>query len=470
MAPLGDTPGRKASPGTFYRKTEPNKRTPALSHIEKSRGVVQFSYHLHELRHVCKRWKAIIESMPEFCSRMLIFIGSNATPFMRIETQILKSANCLLDVTVRSRGKVNREQEMKRARAVMMLLTPIITRCRTFVFDVRHSSSLPVISKDFRGNAEHLRVLKLECEVDDGARTPFYGVPEIPEGEEFKCPSLTTLAMDGITFMDACFVSWTKQFKSTYLDSLSIYGLSPQLIDDDTYEFNNMAFCGGLAEIGFIRHLTLDNLDILSDGVVQDQEHTWDNLTLIGNHPRMVEDFLAITESDTPYCCYHLSDCDFDYSCSPAAHHLRLENITNVHRGTFVRALTLHRGSVLDIIDCKELDDVNLEQIMRNCANLRRLSLIDCPRITIDGLKNMVKVRNKLVENIHETSNDPRDYGRSNIYYAERYDGEVNAHLQPRPLYKKIDRLLVENCCRSLTLSKADQSWFKTHVRHFSWN
>ena len=192
---------------------------------------------------------------------------------------------------------MTKQQERKQARTVMKLLTPIVTRCRTFVFEVQHGSSLPAISQDFRGNAKHLHVLKLECEFYDGDKTLFYGAaPEIPEGEEFKCPCLTTLALDGNTFRDAYFASWTKQFKSTYLNSLSIYGLSPPDAENVGDDFDLDALCQGLRDIGFIHHLTLhDHNHFYVEGASYsggDSDLTWDNLTLIGHG---MEDFLVVT-------------------------------------------------------------------------------------------------------------------------------------------------------------------------------
>ena len=74
----------------------------------------------------------------------------------------------------------------------------LIPRCPSFVFGMKYSSSLPYISQNFRGNAPHLRVLKLQCMINDGSSPP-PPVPKMPAEEKFTFFLLTIATLDGDT-------------------------------------------------------------------------------------------------------------------------------------------------------------------------------------------------------------------------------------------------------------------------------
>lgn len=221
MVVLEDTPERKAFPGTVYRdpKNRPQIDAPHCCLGEGTQRqftqprVAAFSFPLHAVSSACRQWRDVTHNLPEYWSRLVIFIDEKFTPLSEVQKQIELSAHVPLDIFVVNRDldsddedddenwREKAEKENSRAEAVMKLLAPLIPRCRCCVFDVTYSSSLPYISQYFRGHAADLRVLKLHCRIDDRSRPP--PVPEILAEENFTFPLLTTIALEGSTFMDA---------------------------------------------------------------------------------------------------------------------------------------------------------------------------------------------------------------------------------------------------------------------------
>ncbi len=397
-------------------------------------------------------WRDVIESMPHFSSRFVIFVGSNATLLPDIKSQISRTEDLPLDVLVRSKGKLSLEEEAAQASSVMKILSPVVPRCRSFVFDVEHSSSLSVISKNFRGLAEHLRVLKLAC------RALF-----LPR----------SLWMVTHLWMPASSHRGRTNSANRVLIACpsTVSPPDPEEVDDEGYEgYDLYKLCQCLSNIGYIRHLTLENIWIAyEDGTADtsgyEQALKWDNNTLTGNDQEFVMEFIIATSASLPYRFYHLSGTNLDYDSIPRAYHLRLEDIPNVNTQTFCHALERYAGHCLDIVDCKEFSDVHLQEIVKNCISLRRLCLINCPNITIKGLRVMIKSRSELVSE----SDHPDDGGDHETVVEGTFN--VDAAIEAvycnrswgRPnRYKPIHRLQVEG--HTGTLSQADKRWFKKHV------
>jgi len=191
----------------------------------------------------------------------------------------------------------------------MAILGPALSQCRSFVVDVKYSTSLPFLSRYLRGSAEHLRILKLQCDVDDAEDVE---LPSIPEQHAVKFPLLSIAVFDGVTFLDACHIeSFTEQFKSLSLSTLSISNLSvPEDEEVDLY-----TLCGH-CQFGFIRHLILRNINAGYDPGTIDSgqyEPKVNCVTLIGHDLVFTEEFLLATYGST-FCYWHvggsgLSEC-----------------------------------------------------------------------------------------------------------------------------------------------------------------
>ncbi|KAF9527114.1 hypothetical protein CPB83DRAFT_856772 [Crepidotus variabilis] len=527
MEILKNTPKRKSSPGSFYRDGRQHAETSygdgvilggrSSSRKKSSRSpeVVKFTYYLHQLRRVSKLWKTIIETMPQYHSRIVFWLNDPALSSVpALKTQLNKARNIPLDVFVSRRNEeevkdkvemhsdsefeesldadADEEAENTTSREVMNILAPFVRGCCSFVFKVKYSSSLPLLSRDFRGDAKQLRRLELSCEIVENSRNSFN--PKVlgltKKSSKFTFPRLTTLVMDGNTFMDACLTpTWLEQLKKTSFDSLSIYGLSPpdpDEIDDSRYEgFDLYQLVDVLTQIKHIRYLTLDSLGVgYEDGEAADNARpiNVDSISLLHHDPVFIMEFLLATFGSPPYCFYHLCGTELDFDSVPRAHHLRLEQISNADSDDFIKALTRHWGDRLDLVDCENLTDVSLEWIADNCEHIRRIYIQDCPNITIKGLKALVERRVKLMAEKgrfqSQGSEDEDSEGGEAETVAEvttsddqRVDSlwgdSRNKSRQHSFSYKPFHRLQMVG--HTAKLSSADRKWFQKHVDKFFW-
>jgi hypothetical protein len=507
MTVLEDTPERKASPGSVYR--DPEKRPEAyvphsLAQVTLNpeviqTGVVAFSFPLHTVSSVSRLWRDVARNLPEYWSRLVIFIDENFTPLSEVQKQIELSGHVPLDIFVIHRDfdtdddddDDEAEREASRVEAVMKLLAPLIPRSRCFVFNVKYSSSLPYISQDFRGHAPDLRVLKLQCMIDDGRSRP-PPAPEIAAEEEFTFPLLTTVALDGCTFMDACNVpSWKNQLNVLVIDTLSISNFTAPGVnrdededsDDEDEPFDLYALVNNLSHIGFIRNLILNNVNTaLRTGDFDEgcYEIQLNNLTVIGNQDIEYMQELHLITFGSTLCYYHLADTPLSWESIPLVHHLRLQRTPNMEDYDFRRAMTRFFGNRLDLLDCEGLSDEHLLNIAGHCEPLRRLYIKGCPNITVEGLRDMITERNRLVgeddddddDDDEEDSDDDTD--EESILECdddaeELIDSGFSASEQPPRgfSFQPIHRLVVVGHPEKLT--KSSRQWFRDRVRSFHW-
>ena len=373
--------------------------------------------------------------------------------------------------------------------ALMPLLLPLIPRCRSFIIDMKYNTSLPGIFQ-FRGHAPYLRALELQC----GFRDPDYHPrPSSPPAEEvFTFPLLTTLALDGDTFRDPCNVpSWRHQLETLVIDTLSITDLDKGDDDDDDEEeeeepFDLYALVRNLSNIGFIRNLILNNINMpwrigdYDEGVYQIH---MDNLIILGQlDPEYMQEFHLVTFGST-LCYYHLADTPLTWASLPLVHHLRLESTHAMDTLEFRRAMTRFFGNRLDLFECEGLSDELLLHIAHHCEPLRRLYIKECPNITVKGLKNMITGRSCLVvseEDDKEEGGDEEGYeditGSDDESILE-CDAKADELIEygfsndTRPLrglsFRPIHRLVVID--HSKKLSKRDHKRFQDRIKSFYW-
>ncbi|PPQ69449.1 hypothetical protein CVT26_002859 [Gymnopilus dilepis] len=516
-----NTPRRRASPGSVYRL--PKDRDPGGFNDSHCCGgetyskkripdeeVPSFSFPLGTVAAVCRRWRDVVHQLPEFFSRIVVYLDKEEpTPLSQIQLYSRKCpADVPLDIVVTRRtfpdksNEDEREREESLAKAVTKACAPLLPRCRSFIFDVLHTTSLPYISQNFEGHCPHLGVLKLEARIDDEDLNTLPHTADIKSARSFTFPNLFSLALDGYTFMDAIRLpSFKAQMKDLSIDTLSICSFTSPEDNDDGYE-DVEDFAMDLSKIGYIRHLTL-GVDILADpGKYEsgDCEIALDHLTIYGADYEMMEDFSNVTFGSS-LCFLHLVDTDITYESLPVVHHLRLERLPEepnhdpykyrdpnpaVRFGDAIRRFLGHR---LDLIDCQGITDEHLKYIATNCEPLRRLYIANCPKITIKGLKAFISKREEMIseqdedadEDTSDNSDDELDADDGNDSDAEslfKCDAQSDAVLiegfladasPPRGLpYRSFCRLNVSGTGHHL--SKTDRRWFQKHVQAFQFD
>ncbi|CAA7266337.1 unnamed protein product [Cyclocybe aegerita] len=485
---LEDTARRLASPGAVYRRIGKNDRGP------QSPGVADLSFPLYTIAAVCRQWRDIVSSLPEFATRVVLPID-RTDPTAKLDKIMegLERANSLpLDILVfpkdtGARRKNDVDIEGTHTIQIMECLAPIVPQCRSFVFKVKYSSSLPLISQQFRGRAPHLRVLKLVCEEDTDEDLPCVLPDDIPKDEEFVFPLLTTIHLDGYTFMDACNLpSWKAQLAKMSIDTLTLSNFTAPMQDE---EFDLAEFSSALADIGHIRHLTLSDYRVgFTEG---DSNEGYNPLNVDSLTVENLEDIQFMTEFLTgvyaaKFCFYHLVNTNLSWESIPPVHHLRLERIPELDYG-FNHAFQRFFGSRLDVVDCEHFSDSHLDTIANFCEPLRRLYLIDCPGITAKGLKAMITSRNKLVSKTASLGSDDDeedgdgeeeegiDSDAETIVRCTVSDDEGLENLFEGPekpprgvAFRPIHRIHVQGHPKKL--SKADRDWFMKIIRSFRWD
>jgi hypothetical protein len=180
---------------------------------------------------ICPIWRDITLSVPEFWERLVILIDSPATPLSAIVSFLSWSRHTPLDVTITRRwdseDPMNGQPELTQIIAIMNILGPHLHRIHDLRFDVTFSSSLPSFPSDFRGSATILERLELRCRQDDGGRDRniLIALPTT-EHEEFECPKLVYLVIDGRNFLESSrtHTKWIDEI--SHIDHLTISHLA----------------------------------------------------------------------------------------------------------------------------------------------------------------------------------------------------------------------------------------------------
>ena len=160
----------------------------------------------YALASVCSLWRDAMSFLPKFWSRIVFFVDPPATPLSAFLSQLSWSQGVEIhDIVVTRRSfhdSVDCNHEKAQIRSIMNILGPHIHRIRQLRFDVAFSSSLPSFPFDFRGSATILHHLELRCKEDDGGADHRMSVATAYE--EFECPNLNYLLIDGRNYYEAC--------------------------------------------------------------------------------------------------------------------------------------------------------------------------------------------------------------------------------------------------------------------------
>ncbi|KAH7914480.1 hypothetical protein BJ138DRAFT_1000046, partial [Hygrophoropsis aurantiaca] len=103
------------------------------------------SYFPLALAQVCKTWRDVMASVPEFWTRLVIFVDDEPTPLDVVESWLEWSGDLPLEILVTrrlDRFKGDDPEEGERVEGVLDLLYDHIERCKRLCFDVLLSSSL----------------------------------------------------------------------------------------------------------------------------------------------------------------------------------------------------------------------------------------------------------------------------------------------------------------------------------------
>jgi hypothetical protein len=154
---------------------------------------------------VCSHWRDIMSLVPEFWTRVVIFI--DLVPTTPPATVLSWSRNLPLEVIVTRVDfgcAVDIQHEQNQVVSIMKTLVhSLVNRSRGLLFNVKFSSSLPPFPDSFQGAWSNLIELFLQCQEDNGGSTDVWGSFTSTE-QELEYPALKWLFVDGRNYYKAC--------------------------------------------------------------------------------------------------------------------------------------------------------------------------------------------------------------------------------------------------------------------------
>ncbi|RDB27405.1 hypothetical protein Hypma_004363 [Hypsizygus marmoreus] len=397
------------------------------------------------LNAVCRRWRAISESLPIFWTRIAVFIDSTPTPLSKIQRYLELARDQPIHFLVLRRPGTYSDVdpgEKQRCRDVIEVLRPHIRQCHTITFDVINSSSLPSIAADFHGIASILEKLHLNCRVDDGVAPGLARSHSPPiDIEPFVSPAITRLSLDGRNFAYACltYPSWTQSMRKSRV-RLTLHTFTPTLAQDFTFTFYD--FLRILSHL-MPRHLSLSAIELYCDETAAvPQVETY--ISSYEFKDLSHDSFLDMMEFSSQYAeNIRISRCPVgalhvDFACC----YLTVDSIDqNEDLRLFLRGW---QGSELRISNCPGFDDGALGILARaDDVHIRSLDITNCSSFSPDQLQRLVTGLNRAVSKLHSEGLDDREE------FA-------------------LDWLSVMGHQQSLTPEQ--EHWFQQNVRAFRWN
>ncbi|EDR07828.1 uncharacterized protein LACBIDRAFT_327562 [Laccaria bicolor S238N-H82] len=408
----------------------------------------------YALASVCKQWYDLMLLVPEFLTRLVIFVDSQPTSTTDLRAQLSASRDRVFEAHITNRQDGIGEDLMERARvqAVVEVLSPHFHRCDRLTFNVMHNSSIPSIRRNFSGVCPLLTELLIECKIHD-SKPKEVGKNEVKAPPLF--PNLDRIALTGSAFADAYeHPSWLSGIETKRLALCKISHLSSIDVPDLTF-FNFLSVLGRFK--GSMISLELNHVDLPTFPLVEDLPDDWDyqldfsSLHLEGLKKETFQEFGHFTntsrylESQTIRAC-ELTDHGIGHS-----YYLDVQDIKNTEE--LLSVVPTLSSRCVSFVSCGGLNDAVLERLsMRDpytgewgLENLQDLNILNSPEISVQGLKRLVKSR------IVEAS--ARGYGKDPNY--DDFD-------QMAP----IASLSISRC---VDFSAVDVQWFKSRVKDFSY-
>jgi len=397
----------------------------------------------YALSAVCKAWFDVMLLVPEFWTRLVIFVDDGWTSISALRSQLSASRNLPFRAHIfNSQTAICQDTaEGPRVKSVVDELIPHLHRCERLTFDVMHNSSLPSICHTFSGSYSLLTELSMQCRIYDEPQ----GFDN--EGEEriepFFFPNLHSIALTGSAFVDAIKTpAWRDG------GDLSLFSLShlPSIKNP------NLTFTGLihiLNKFDSISSLELKHIDLPYDPSEQ-VPRGWDlevqicSILLEGFKRAPFKAFNELIngldlESQT------IRACELSAGCVNETMNFTLEDIHSTE--DLLSIIPTLSNRFVSFISCQGLNDSCLELLSKpdprthlwSLEIVRDLTISRCPGISVRALKDLVESR--LAEATARAEYDDYD------------------ELTP------LGSLKVFDC--GLNISQEDAQWFEGKVRRF---
>jgi len=301
-------------------------------------------------------------------------------------------------------------RERARVESITTKLIPHLSRCKSLVFDVAYSSSLPMLPSLLSSTMAELRLDYRTHLSDSIGRNPWPSRTASESSVNFT--SLTYLSLDVETFMRMArlYPQWSANLVTEYRFGLEVC----KYAFEDSEESENSQICGkreffeALCEFRRMSTLTLSHLSLRNGAVQQPQRTRRIPTTLYLHRPDMFvannlsEDFLDAFFRE---CSLSAESVTFDGCilpsniCTDSAWFLSLKNLPQIARPE--RALVAWGGGELLVDSCPSFDD----SVIRSFSDairpdngfsryfvLHSLHFEDCLNFSFESIKELVQV------------------------------------------------------------------------------
>ncbi|KAG6811385.1 hypothetical protein H0H92_007672 [Tricholoma furcatifolium] len=355
---------------------------------------------------VSKTWREAMSMLAPAWSRVVIFIDlPDCLSFARSQVQWSQWTTFPIDLVISNQGSGkfpgSSEDEWKMLRSIINIVRPLFPRCRTILFNVTYTSSLPRLVTDFPDIAPVLKSLRLRAEVPNNGMQGFMD-GSLPPG--FQFPILEKLEIDGWNFIELSLDGgrWLEclcKNEGKY-QRLTVAHYKPTIVQGKTVQlFMNDV----LPSLAGMQSISLKEVDFACDFDIESTATCHSDLKLSGLDARLTAFMLLnrTVESMTLRRC-SLSQIDFDLSVD----FLSLCDIDYPESGSDLRDLLRHwDGRLLRVTNCPRFDDsvINVfsepipagtegEHTLRG-AFLSSIFIKECHGFSIAALREMTDVR-----------------------------------------------------------------------------
>lgn len=163
---------------------------------------------------VCRYWMEVLSSSPRYWRTIIFHLDSESKPPFDAVSVLSWSKDLPVDIVIvkpdasRAFDITDYISEKRHVQTLVDLLSPHIHRCRSIHIDVHHSSSLPLILRDFTRYPSILESLSLFCDLNHQIlEDEELSYPIQPEWSETHSTRLRSLVLDGENLPDVTLCS-----------------------------------------------------------------------------------------------------------------------------------------------------------------------------------------------------------------------------------------------------------------------
>lgn len=346
----------------------------------------------YALASVCQIWRDIMSTVPEFWTRIIVFIDSNPS-LSNLASHLEWSRDLLFQVTAtrQSPSENTDDGEEAQVRKAVDILGPHLHRCSSLEFNVIYSSSLPSVYADILYDrvCPDLGAIIFNFRIGDGPRSR----SRLDRHRGRPLPALTSVTLDGFNFVDLC------DHHSDWLHGLREVSISHFTYSEyDRYTFS---FYDAFLVLSDVVHLKLSSVDFTYDAV----DDYNDLLPFSKLSSLELEDLSSELTRKVLLHCGHVNYVAITHCAIGEisgielnAFQLILEDIPA--SGDLSRFLCQWSGVELTIRNCPGFNDSVLEKWSTRTSDddfnsplLSALTIHDCPNFSVELLKHLVEVR-----------------------------------------------------------------------------